>query len=56
MTMVALTPILQGQQIFNDYGQLPRSDLLVSQVLGVIALYPITNPKITKHKLRMFTR
>lgn len=28
MIMVALTPISKGQQIFNDYGQLPRSDLL----------------------------
>ena len=28
MTMVALKPIKAGQEIFNDYGQLPRSDLL----------------------------
>lgn len=26
--MVALKPILRGEEIFNDYGQLPRSDLL----------------------------
>ena len=26
--MVALKPIMQGEEIFNDYGQLPRSDLL----------------------------
>lgn len=26
--MVALKPIKQGEEIFNDYGQLPRSDLL----------------------------
>lgn len=39
--MVALTPISKGQQIFNDYGQLPRSDLLVSKVLGVMSLCPI---------------
>lgn len=24
MTMVALNPIPKGQQIFNDFGQLPR--------------------------------
>ena len=28
MTMVALKPIQKGEQIFNDFGQLPRSDLL----------------------------
>ena len=28
MTMIALKPIKKGQQIFNDFGQLPRSDLL----------------------------
>ena len=28
MTMVALKNIVTGQQIFNDFGQLPRSDLL----------------------------
>ena len=28
MTMVSLKPIEKGQEIFNDYGQLPRSDLL----------------------------
>ena len=28
MTMVALKPIKKGDQIFNDFGQLPRSDLL----------------------------
>ncbi|KAF6223486.1 hypothetical protein HO133_000329 [Letharia lupina] len=28
MTMVAIKPILKDQQIFNDFGQLPRSDLL----------------------------
>ena len=26
--MVALKPIKRGEEIFNDYGQLPRSDLL----------------------------
>ena len=26
--MVALKPIERGEEIFNDYGQLPRSDLL----------------------------
>ena len=26
--MIALKPIQKGQEIFNDYGQLPRSDLL----------------------------
>ena len=26
--MVALKPITQGEEVFNDYGQLPRSDLL----------------------------
>ena len=31
MTMVALQPIPKGQQIFSDYGQLPRSDRLVSR-------------------------
>lgn len=28
MTMVASKAIKQGQEIFNDYGQRPRSDLL----------------------------
>ena len=28
MTMIALRPIMKGDQIFNDFGQLPRSDLL----------------------------
>ena len=28
MTMIALKDIASGQQIFNDFGQLPRSDLL----------------------------
>lgn len=28
MTMIAIKPIKKGQEIFNDYGQLPRSDLL----------------------------
>ena len=28
MTMVALKTICPGQQIFNDFGELPRSDLL----------------------------
>ena len=28
MTMVALKPVQKGEEIFNDYGQLPRSDLL----------------------------
>ena len=28
MTMIALKPIKQGEEVFNDYGQLPRSDLL----------------------------
>ncbi len=28
MTMIALRKITSGQQIFNDFGQLPRSDLL----------------------------
>ena len=28
MNMVALTSIASGQQILNDFGQLPRSDLL----------------------------
>lgn len=28
MTMIALRPIKQGEEILNDYGQLPRSDLL----------------------------
>ncbi len=28
MTMIAIKPITKGQEIFNDYGQLPRSDLL----------------------------
>ena len=26
--MIALKPIKKGEQIFNDFGQLPRSDLL----------------------------
>ncbi len=38
MSMVALQPISKGQQIFNDYGQLPRSDLLVSRQFGVMSL------------------
>lgn len=38
MTMVALQPIPKGQQIFNDYGQLPRSDLLVSRGFGLKSL------------------
>ncbi len=28
MTMVASTSIKKGQEIFNDYGRRPRSDLL----------------------------
>ena len=28
LTMVALKPISKGEDIFNDYGPLPRSDLL----------------------------
>lgn len=28
MTMLASKPIRQGQEIFNDYGHRPRSDLL----------------------------
>ena len=28
MTMITLKSIRKGQQIFNDFGQLPRSDLL----------------------------
>jgi SET domain-containing protein 6 len=28
MTMVASTSVKKGQEIFNDYGQRPRSDLL----------------------------
>lgn len=28
MTMIALKGILKGEQIYNDFGQLPRSDLL----------------------------
>ena len=28
MTMVASKPIRKGQEIYNDYGQRPRSDLL----------------------------
>ena len=28
MAMVALKPIKNGEEIFNDYGSLPRSDLL----------------------------
>jgi len=28
MYMIALKPISKGEEIFNDYGQLPRSDLL----------------------------
>ena len=28
MAMVASTPLKKGQEIFNDYGQRPRSDLL----------------------------
>lgn len=28
MTMVAIRKIASGQQIYNDFGQLPRSDLL----------------------------
>ena len=28
MTMVAIEPIKAGQQVFNDFGNLPRSDLL----------------------------
>lgn len=38
MTMVSLQPISKGQQIFNDYGQLPRSDLLVSRGFRVKSL------------------
>jgi SET domain-containing protein 6 len=26
--MIAIKPIRKGEQIFNDYGNLPRSDLL----------------------------
>ena len=26
--MIAIKPIKKGEEIFNDYGQLPRSDLL----------------------------
>ena len=28
MTMISLKNIRKGEQIFNDFGQLPRSDLL----------------------------
>ena len=28
MHMIALKPIKKGEEIYNDYGQLPRSDLL----------------------------
>ena len=28
MTMISLKHILKGQQVYNDFGQLPRSDLL----------------------------
>lgn len=28
MHMIAIKPIEKGEEIFNDYGQLPRSDLL----------------------------
>lgn len=28
MHMIAIKPIKKGEEIFNDYGQLPRSDLL----------------------------
>lgn len=28
MTMLASKPVKKGQEIFNDYGQRPRSDLL----------------------------
>ena len=28
MTMITLKDIRKGEQIFNDFGQLPRSDLL----------------------------
>lgn len=28
MTMITLKTIRNGEQIFNDFGQLPRSDLL----------------------------
>ena len=28
MTMITLKTIRKGEQIFNDFGQLPRSDLL----------------------------
>ena len=38
MIMVAIKPIGKGQQIFNDYGQLPRSDLLVSRRFIVMNL------------------
>ena len=28
MQMLATKPILKGEEIFNDYGEMPRSDLL----------------------------
>lgn len=28
LEMIAIKPILSGEEVFNDYGQLPRSDLL----------------------------
>ena len=28
MTMIAIKPIQSGEQVFNDFGELPRSDLL----------------------------
>lgn len=33
MIMISLKPIPKGQQIFNDFSQLPRSDLFVSRRL-----------------------
>lgn len=46
MTMVVIKPIPKGKQIFNDYGQLPRSDLLVSRRFRVISVYPVPLSKV----------
>lgn len=46
MKMVAIKPILKDQQIFNDFGQLPRSDLLVSRRFGPITLYIVPDPEL----------
>ena len=47
MTMVALQLIQQGEQIYNDYGQLPRSDLLVSRWFDMTSLFRGSTPNLS---------